>query len=80
MKLHIKGSDKFGFKIWLPTSLLKSKFVIKNIKKHSGTNIEPFINSLPIIYRALKQYIKKNGHFVLVDIESSDGYKIFIKV
>lgn len=80
MKLHIKDSKGFGFKLWLPTSLLKSKFIIKNIKKYGGADIEPLINSLPTINKVLKEYIKKNGHFVLVDIKSSDGDKVFIKI
>ncbi len=80
MKIHIKDSNGLGFKLWLPTSLLKSWFIINKLKKYGGIDIEPLINSLPIIYTALKEYIKKNGHFILVDIESSDGDKVFIKV
>ena len=81
MKIHIKDSDGFGFKLWLPTSLLKSKFIIKSIKKYGRIDDnEAFMNSLPIIHKSLKEYIKKNGHFVLFDIESSDGDKISIKV
>ena len=53
---------------------------LKNIKKYGGIDIEPLINSSPIIYTALKEYIMKNGHFIFVDIESSDGNKVFIKV
>ena len=80
MKIHIKDSDGFSFKLWLPTSILKSKFILNKFKKYGGIDIEPLINSLPIIYTALKEYIMKNGHFIFVDIESSDGNKVFIKV
>ena len=80
MKIHIKDSEGLGFKLWLPTSLLKSKFIINKLKKYGGIDIEPLINSLPIIYTALKEYIMKNGHFIFVDIESSDEDKVFIKV
>ena len=80
MKIHVKSSDCQKIKLWLPTSLLKSKLILNTIKKNSGIDIEPLINSLPIIYTALKEYIMKNGHFIFVDIESSDGNKVFIKV
>ena len=80
MKIHVKSSDGHKIKLWLPTSLLKSKFILNNIKKHGETDIDPLMNSLPIIYKTLKTYIKKHGHFTLVDIESSDGDKVFIKV
>ena len=80
MKIHIKSNDGYGIKLWLPTSLLKSKFIIKNIKKHGGIDIEPLMNLLPKIYKTLKVYIKKHGHFTLVDVRSSDGDKVIIKV
>lgn len=79
MKLHIKASEGFRLNLWLPTSLLKSKFVITHIKKHVA-GIEPLMNTLPLVYKALEKHIKKNGHFVLIDIESSNGDKFFIKV
>lgn len=80
MKIYIKSNNGREIKLWLPTSLLKSKFILNNIKKYGGTDIEPLMNSLPIIYKTLKIYIKKHGHFTLVDIESSGGNKVFIKV
>ena len=80
MKIHVKSSDGHKIKLWLPTSLLKSKFILNNIKKYGGTYIEPLVNSSPIIFKTLKAYIKKHGHFTLVDIRSSDGEKVIIKV
>ena len=80
MKIHIKSNDGYGIKLWLPTSLLKSKFILKNIKKYGGIDIEPLMNLLPKINKTLKTYIKKYGHFTLVDVRSSDGDKVIIKV
>lgn len=80
MKIHIKSNDGYGIKLWLPTSLLKSKFILKNIKKYGGIDIEPLMNLLPKINKTLKTYIKKYGHFTLVDVRSSDGDKVIISV
>lgn len=80
MKIHIKSNDGYGIKLWLPTSSLKSKFILKNIKKYGGIDIDPLMNLLPKIYKTLKTYIKKHGHFTLVDVRSSDGDKVIIKV
>ena len=80
MKLYIKESKGYGLKLWAPTTLLKSKFLIRNIKKHGATDIEPLMDLLPIIYKELKEYIKQNGHFVLLDTKSSDGDEVVIKV
>lgn len=80
MKIHIKSNDGYGIKLWIPTSLLKSKFILRILKKHGGIDIEPLMNLLPKINKTLKIYIKKHGHFTLVDVRSSDGDKVIIKV
>ena len=80
MKIYVNSSDGHKLKLWLPTSLLKSKFIINNIKKYVGTDIDILMNSSPKIFKTLKAYIKKRGHFTLVDIRSSDGDKVIIKV
>ena len=80
MKIHIKSNDGYGIKLWIPTSLLKSKFILKNIKKHGGIDIEPLMILLPKINKTLKAYIKKHGHFTLIDVRSSDGDKVIVKV
>ena len=80
MKIYIKSADGHGIKLWFPTSLLKSKFILRNIKKYGGIDIEPLMNLLPKIYKTLKIYTKKHGHFTLVDVRSSDGDKVIIKV
>ena len=80
MKIYIKSNDGHNIKLWLPTSLLKSKFILNNIKKSGGTDIEPLMKLIPIIYKTLKKYIKEHGHFTLVDVRSSDGDKVIIKV
>ena len=80
MTLKIKDSKGFGFTLWLPTSLLKCKFILKKINKHSDTDIDQFIALLPTINKSLKEYIKKNGHFVLVDVKNAEGETVVIKV
>ena len=79
MKLYIK-SDKFRLIMWLPTSVIKSKLLLKQIKKHAGKDNEELIDSIPLIYSALRTYVKEHGHFTLVDVKSSDGDKVVIKV
>ena len=52
----------------------------KSVKKRCGIDIQPLMDLLPTFYKVLKEYVKKNGHLTLVDIKSSDGHKISIKV
>ncbi len=85
MKIYIKSADGHGIKLWFPTSLLKSKFVLNYIiklnsnKKDINIDIEPLMKSLPIIYKNLKKYIKKQGHFTLLEVSSGDN-QVLIKI
>ena len=81
MKIKVKPNEgKITFRFWLPTSALKSKLISKQLSKYcKGTNID-FSNIMPVLYKSLKKYIKENGHFTLIDIVSSDGDKVIIKV
>ena len=60
--------------------IIEIKIYIKDFKKHGGIDIEPLMNLLPKINKTLKTYIKQHGHFTLVDVRSSDGDKVIIKV
>ena len=80
MKLKIKEKDGFGLSLWLPTSVIKSKLFLRIISKRSDNNVKIYLDVIPTIYKSLRKYIKENGHFVLVDITSSDGDKVYIKV
>ena len=85
MRIYIKSNDGHGIKLWFPTSLLKSKFVLNYIiklnsnKEDINIDIEPLMESLPIIYKNLKKYIKEQGHFTLLEV-SSGGNEVLIKI
>jgi hypothetical protein len=49
------------------------------VKYCKGVNID-FSKLMPLLYKSLKSHIKHNGHFVLIDVVSSDGDKVYIKV
>lgn len=79
MKIYIKNNEGFKLKLWLPSSFLKRKFILKMISNNDEYN-EKLKAILPKLYGSLKQFIKKNGHFTLVEINSADGEKIIIKI
>ena len=82
MKIHIQENEGFKIRLWFPTSIIKSKFIVKTIRKYSknSIDIEPVLTLLPTIHKSIKTYIKKNGHFILVDVDSQEGYKVQIKI
>lgn len=87
MKIRVKA-DGHNINLWLPNSLLKSRFVygiIKSSVKRNAKNEED--NQIPIthkqlveMYNVIKQCVKANGHFNLVEVESHDGEKVLIRI
>lgn len=74
-----------------PTAVLKSKLCVKIIKKGLQDKQEKgktppvspdFITPALVktLYGALKETIRRHGHFALIDAESADGTKVLIRV
>lgn len=80
MKIYIKDAEGPCFKFYLPTSLLKNKLFRNIILKNNYDLDDDFINSIPIIYKHLKSFIKEYGHFNLIEIKSSDSNLVIIRV
>lgn len=38
------------------------------------------IDGLPLALKELKKYVKKNGHFVLLEMEDKEGLSLSIKI
>lgn len=85
MKIITKA-DGVSLRLWFPLSVLKSKLgygIVNNmIEKDEIVKSENTLTREQIIemYKALKQYVKANGHFNLVEIDTHDGEKILIRV
>lgn len=68
--------EKLKFKLFLPTSLLKSRFIVKRITGSENDSL--YIKNL---YRTIKKYIKENGHFTLLELrDGQDNTYITIRV
>ena len=78
MKIHIKTNDGYNIKLRLPTSFIKSKLMLKILKKYTKHNID--FSSLPYIYKASKKYVKEHGHFTLVEVVDSEGNIVYITI
>ena len=80
MHIIIK-KNKIPFLFYVPLSVIKWKCLLKGILKKKNKedeyeNVQQFANDL---YSALKKYIKKNGHFFLVDMKV-DEKKLSIRI
>lgn len=81
IKIKINGGPKFSIPI--PLFMLRMPFVWNMIAKQNfdGKEIVPYGREVAAkAYSELRRYINTNGHFTLVDIQSSDGDIIKITV
>ena len=78
MKIHINVDDedsRFRLNLWVPTGLIKSRFIWKQAGKAKGMTPEladKLQKAFTTAYSEIKDYIKANGHFTLVEVQS-DG-------
>ena len=61
---------------------MKWKPIVKAIAKDDNVQCDPeLLNKMfKEAYSILKKYIKENGHFYLVDIQSGDGETVRIRI
>ena len=75
MRIKIYDADeKHRINLILPLSFMNFKFIWRYGKL---AQYGPIARNC---YKALKRYIRKNGHFTLVDIDCHDGDKVEIKI
>lgn len=84
MKIVVISPEmKHPIRLLFPTSFLKSSLMwklIANKTKDSSIDYKQarFISQL--VYRDLRKYIRRNGHFDVVNITSTSGEKVIIRV
>ena len=85
MKIHINVDDedsRFKLNLWVPTGLIKSRFIWKQAGKAKGMTPEladKLQKAFTMAYSEIKDYIKTNGHFTLVEAQS-DGTHVKITI
>lgn len=85
MKINIKVNEedsKFRLNLWVPTSLIKSRFIWKQVGKSKGMTPElsqRIQKAVSKAYSEIKEYIRANGHFTLVEADS-DGTHVKITI
>ena len=72
----INKEENVKINLVLPNSVIKSKIISSSIQKYVGDNIPKDV--MKKIYQVIKEYIKENGHFNLVEVDSKDG--TFVKI
>ena len=91
MKIHIKA-DGHNIRLWLPTSLLKTRIFYHILRNGVEKNEKNDKNETRFrftfqsrkqqleAYAVLKRAIRQHGHFNLVEVDNADGEKVLIRV
>ena len=80
MRIHIKGNG-IRFLLLLPTGLLLSRPIAAAIAKSSrGKGFALEGKQLHVLFKAIKHYRKNHRDWVLLELESNSGEKVYIKV
>lgn len=77
MKILVKDEGKTVLRLWLPSSLIKSRLwvgILRRKTNYPEDEIRKIQACMKDAYRHLKTYIKKYGHFTLVEAQSDDSY------
>ena len=80
MWIRIKTEEGPNFSIPVPLFLIGSPMVLNLAAKYGGQEAAKYAPMAGDIARELRRYVSENGHFTLVDVESSDGTYVRITV
>ena len=77
MKLIIATDKEYTLR--LPTFFIKSRMFWKMaLKDGDAKEYEITLKNVRKIYKALKDYVKKHGHFTLVEIEGNEARVVIV--
>lgn len=84
MKIVVISPDmKHPIRLLFPTSFLKSRLMwklIANKTKESSIDYKQVRLISHLIYRDLRKFVKRNGHFDVVNVTSTSGEQVTIRV
>lgn len=87
MRIQIKSPElKHGIHLVIPNSLLGAKWFWRLVARQAsggeGSEAPPglSVDDMQVIKKALRKYVRRNGHIDLVEIDSSGGETIRIRV
>ena len=83
MKIQIRSKEgPRHLTLFLPLRFVKWKAFAKAIAKDDNVQCDPKVlhEMFKQAYSLLKSYVKENGHFYLVDVQSGDGDTVRIRI
>lgn len=80
MKIRVKDKEH-NIRFWFPTGLLLSRPFAAAIAKGARDKGMPLTGKqLNVLFKAIKRYRREHKDWVLAEVDSKDGDKVFIKL
>lgn len=83
MRVYVKSDDmKLPIILAVPTSAIGWRWIWRMANKRAKPENTPAISeeTAQKLAKAVKKYVRENGHFDLVNIESADGDRVRIRI
>ena len=80
MWIKVKSQDGPNISLPVPLSVTGARLLVKIAVKHGGPEAGQYAPLAADMVRELRRYVRKNGHFVMVDVDSRDGTMVKITV
>ena len=80
MKIRVKDKEH-NIRFWFPTGLFLSRPIAAAIAKGARDKSMPLTGKqLNVLFKAIKRYRREHKDWVLAEVDSKDGDKVFIKL
>ena len=80
MRIRVKDKEH-NIRFWFPTGLLLSRPIAAAIAKGARDKGMPLTGKqLNVLFKAIKRYRREHKDWVLAEVDSKDGDKVFIKL
>ena len=83
MKIVVRNKESrpHHLVLFLPLWAVKLKVVSKALSKYNvSITVDEFHQEIKDAYKIIKQYVRKNGHFDLVKVDTHDGTHVQIRI
>lgn len=82
MKITIQFNETKRITLFFPTRLIRSRLVWKMILQHTEetNHLQSIYTVMRPLYRYLKDYVKQNGHFTLVEAKTVSGCYVLVRI
>lgn len=82
MKITIQSNKTKRITLLFPTRLICSRLIWKMILQHTEemNHLQGIYTTIKPLYRYLKDYVKQNGHFTVMEAKTASGCYVFVRI